>query len=91
MPHFKKRPVVIEAVQYTKDNGGVLAMWCGGRERFEAKASDHTDVAQWIDIPTLEGVMRANLGSWIVRGVKGEYYAVDPDIFEETYERVDSV
>lgn len=39
-----------------------------------------------IDIHTLEGVMRAELGDWIICGVKGELYPCKPDIFEATYE-----
>ncbi|WP_204664866.1 hypothetical protein [Dyadobacter sandarakinus] len=37
-------------------------------------------------IPTLEGVMEASLGDWIIRGVNGEFYPCKPDIFEKTYE-----
>lgn len=39
-----------------------------------------------IDLSTLEGTMRANLGDWIIKGVKGEFYPCKPDIFEATYE-----
>jgi hypothetical protein len=85
---FRKKPVEIEAVQFDHSNGGVIAKWCGGRNRFEEKASDPTDVAEWIDIPTLEGVMRASLGDWIIRGVQGEFYPCKPDIFEKTYDAV---
>lgn len=42
-----------------------------------------------ITIATLEGVMRAEKGDWIITGVKGEKYPCKPDIFEATYERVD--
>lgn len=37
-------------------------------------------------IPTLEGLMRATLGDWIIRGIKGEFYPCKPDIFAATYE-----
>jgi len=40
-------------------------------------------------ISTLEGVMRADVGDWIITGVAGERYPCKPDIFERTYERVD--
>ena len=83
---FRKKPVAIEAVQLTRSNGGPVAKWCGGRNRFEAKPSDPTDVAEWVDIPTLEGTMRANVGDWIIKGVQGEFYPCKPDIFEQTYE-----
>ncbi len=39
-------------------------------------------------IPTLEGVMHASEGDWVIRGVQGEHYACKPDIFELTYEPV---
>lgn len=39
-------------------------------------------------IPTLEGEMRADLGDWIICGVKGEFYPCKPDIFDATYEPV---
>jgi len=42
-----------------------------------------------LEIETLEGTMRAVPGDWIVTGVRGERYPVKPDIFAETYERVD--
>lgn len=46
-----------------------------------------TDVEMFIT--TLEGVMRADPGDWIITGVHGEQYPCKPDIFEKTYERVD--
>jgi hypothetical protein len=41
-----------------------------------------------VEIATLEGVMRADPGDWIIRGVKGEFYPCKPDIFDATYEAV---
>lgn len=41
-------------------------------------------------IATLEGVMQAKPGDWIIRGVQGEFYPCKPDIFEATYEVVES-
>ena len=41
-----------------------------------------------MDIPTLEGVMHADIGDWIITGVKGEQYPCKPDVFEKTYELV---
>jgi hypothetical protein len=87
---YRKKPVVIEAIQYDRTNGGVIAKWCGGREQFEGKASDPTDVAEWIDIPTLEGVMKAQIGDFIIKGVNGEFYPCKPDIFAKTYAREDT-
>lgn len=41
-----------------------------------------------LDIPTLEGVMHADIGDWIITGIKGEQYPCKPDVFEQTYELV---
>jgi hypothetical protein len=86
---FRKKPVEIEAQRLDGTNGQEIAQWCGGRARSEAKASDPSDVAYWVDIATLEGVMRASEGDWVIRGVQGEFYPCKPDIFEATYERVE--
>ena len=43
----------------------------------------------YIEIDTLEGTMRANLGDFIIKGVQGEFYPCKPDIFEQTYEKCD--
>lgn len=40
-------------------------------------------------INTLEGIMTASPGDWIVKGIKGELYPVKPDIFEKTYKPID--
>ena len=86
---YRKKPVVIEAMRFGRSNSDAIEIWCGGRySRGESKASDPSDFAEWIEIPTLEGIMRANLGDWIIRGVRGEFYPCKPDIFEATYERV---
>lgn len=86
---YRKKPVVVEAMRFYADHlvMSEIAYWCGGRIASETKASDHTDVAYWIDIPTLEGVMKAHPGDYIVRGVKGEFYPCKPGIFEATYEQ----
>lgn len=41
-----------------------------------------------LEIPTLEGIMLAQNGDWIIKGVKGEFYPCKPEIFEVTYEKV---
>lgn len=86
---YRKKPVVIEAMQFTRDadvneaDDGLFA-W------LDAERPDY-----WYDpdtneivIPTLEGDMRASVGDWIIRGVAGEFYPCKPDIFEATYEPV---
>ena len=46
-------------------------------------------VFEAFDIQTLEGLMRAEVGDWVITGVKGERYPCKPDIFAMTYEPVD--
>lgn len=86
---FKKKPVTVEAMHFSKGSGpGIgyeIAAWCGGRFNTDVKPSDHTDVRYTISIPNLEGVMTADEGDWIIRGVAGEFYPIKPDIFEATY------
>ncbi len=76
---YRKKPVVIFAMQWTGDNFSKIEKWARG---FRAIRPDGDS----IKIETLEGVMRANLGDWIIMGVKGEVYPCKPDIFEATYE-----
>lgn len=82
MPQFRKKPVVIEARQYTGRNGTELLGWVGGSELEEEFTGDS------IEIKTLEGTMRADKNDWIIKGVKGEFYPCKPDIFAATYEYV---
>lgn len=86
---FCKKPVVIEAMELTAENREEVAAWCGGRfepddvYRLAGLTPDGS-----LDIVTLEGVMTANVGDWIIRGVQGEFYPCKPDIFAATYEEV---
>lgn len=85
MPQYRKKPVVIEAVQLTRE---VLDAPHPSPLHFVGVT--YYPVEGYAVIPTLEGDMRANLGDWIIRGVKGELYPCKPDIFEATYELVEA-
>ena len=85
---FRKRPVVIQAEKLSKDNAEELARWCGGRVVEEQDALDRSTTYVGVNIPTLEGVMRASEGDYIVKGVEGEFYPCKPGIFESTYDKV---
>jgi hypothetical protein len=89
MGKYRKKPVVIEAKEFTLESSQHVAIWCGGQFNANPKPSDPTDVAYEILIPTLEGIMTARIGDWIIKGVKGEFYPCKPDIFEVTYEPCD--
>ena len=77
---FRKKPVVIEAVQYAREASApdLLAL-------LEGCVGWHV-AENGIRIPTPEGVMTASPGDWIIKGVKGEVYPCKPDIFAATYE-----
>ena len=91
---FRKKPVVIEAVQFTYDERGMLAVkeFCGSalgnvRKERHPNAKAEAEIGTLEDGVTLKVQHIATEGDWIIRGVQGEYYACKPDIFEQTYER----
>ena len=77
---FRKKPLVIEAIQWNGKNRTEIA-------RFMNEAGVSVGFNKvGVVIPTLEGMMEASLGDWIIKGVNGEFYPCKPDIFEKTYE-----
>lgn len=84
MAKYRKKPVIIEAHKLTVDNIDFIENWCKGSIKGIALPIEK----RCIDIQTLEGEMRAEIGDYIIRGVKDEFYPCKPDIFEMTYEKV---
>jgi hypothetical protein len=80
---FRKKPVVIEAEQFIERNGNRLPFVEGHRRG----PLYFRDGRWWVN--TLEGPLCVSNGDWIIKGVKGEFYPCKPDIFEQTYERVE--
>ncbi len=82
---YRKKPIEIEAFQWTGD---------------EYQLEDPVWIVDLIEegkvtinypnmfIETLEGTMKADAGDYIIRGIKGEVYPCKPDIFEATYEKI---
>lgn len=62
----------------TVENANEVARWCGG----------HNGLHSGVVISTLEGMMKANIGDYVIKGVQGEFYPCRADIFESTYEEV---
>ena len=94
---FRKKPVVVDAIQWTGTNGHEVIDWATSVGHFPhgvvaAGWSFDYSVGKTpkMTIPTLEGDHVANPGDWIIRGVAGEFYPCKPDIFEKTYEEVGS-
>jgi hypothetical protein len=78
---YRKRPVVIEAIQFDGKN------WDEVQLAFPAMDTITTPCGQR-RICTLEGDHDVTTGDFIIQGVKGEYYPCKPDIFDATYEKV---
>jgi len=84
---YKKKPVVIEALQFTLDTWSEMCDFANvGPGKNQAGAEIEGEGHVTLKIPTLEGVMTAEEGDWIIRGIKGELYPCKPDIFEATYD-----
>lgn len=88
MKQFRKKPVVISAIQW--DGSDEVA-----DQVADACPADRTvsvvGLGQYLEIETLEGTMMADRGDWIIQGVQGELYPCKPDIFEATYEPANAV
>lgn len=88
MANYRKKPVVIEAERLCRENGAAIAAWCGGKWFDLYGRGDRGEDISSVSIKTLEGTMRADLGDWIIKGVKGEFYPCKDDIFTATYEQM---
>ena len=101
MPKYRKKPVIIEAMQLTKSNYIDCECWINtndgnatskfwGKIKGQLVRVDY--IEPWekitIDIETLEGTMTADECDFIIQGVNGEFYPCKPDIFEKTYDLV---
>lgn len=84
MAKFRKRPVVIDAVRFLSDGASVAAI--SELADREIRVDYTKPSIPVLRIETLEGTMTAQVGDWIIRGVKGELYPCKPDIFDQTYE-----
>ena len=89
---FRKKPVVIEACLFNTAlqctpwlTEAMLKPWGNNGAVQIQEIGEKPLLLIW----TLEGMMEANVGDWIIQGVKGEFYPCKPDIFEATYEPVE--
>jgi hypothetical protein len=80
---YIKLPVIVEAFKWvpTDNNVALIRDWMGGFISYNAKMQ--------IEIETLEGVVFASPGDWIIKGVEGEFYPCKPSVFEKTYKKVE--
>jgi hypothetical protein len=88
MPFFRKRPVVVEAVQWTGNIEEIKEFIPKDLYFFGPNVGKSINNQNWtISISTLEGDMICNIGDWIIKGVKSEFYPCKDDIFKATYEK----
>ena len=89
MPKYRKRPIVIEAAQIpTNSNTSRWAVFYDFLRLPSTTMNIRPTPDGGFAVTTLEGVMHANPGDWLICGIKGEIYPCKPDIFEATYEAV---
>lgn len=101
MTKYRKKPVIIEAIQWTGKNIDVIKKFVGVSAKFHYYVATENMYAVYetppsvkdytvsLTINTLEGDMQANVGDYIIKGVNGEFYPCKPDIFEKTYDKVE--
>lgn len=85
MTKYRKRPVVIEAIQWTGYNTYEVIDFAGKNVATE-KFDKDTDT---LLVKTLEGTMKANIGDYIIKGIANEFYPCNEKIFYQTYEKVE--
>lgn len=87
MAKYRKKPVVIEAIELQS----LEVLHLIKIQQFVGLANNNVlAVSDGVLINTLEGTMKASIGDWIIKGIQGEFYPCKPDIFEKTYEKVEN-
>ena len=87
---YRKKQVVVEAWEFTKEALKRTNSWVHEpKSEYLHLVSQYGGEVLYIEIDTLEGKMRADLGDFIIEEVNGEFYPCKPDIFHKTYEVVE--
>ncbi len=84
---YRKKPVVIEAVELKRGYAEMAVEFVGEENITNYNLGEFQEDTCYIEIKTLEGIMTAQEGDFIIKGVKGEFYPCKPDIFEQTYDK----
>ena len=85
MAQYRKKPVVIEAIQFNGKNAEEIEQWSNNNVK-AGPVSEDTLTRAYLEIETLEGTMTAQPNDYVIKGVNGEFYPCKPDIFEKTYD-----
>lgn len=93
---YKKKPVVIEAIQYEfdsstwKNNINDVKSFVGEQLYIEETIHCNREPGT-LKIKTLEGDMEVSVNDYVIKGIQGEFYPCKPDIFHSTYEEVENI
>ena len=88
MKNYRKKPVVIEAIQITEQTYNEIRIWSDGKvypSPVLEPSEDNPSGVYW-QIKTIDSIATAVSGDWICKGIQGEFYPCKPDIFSQTYE-----
>lgn len=83
---YRKKSIIIEAVQWDGNNLEEIKNFTSALDKAGIGKDQE---GKFIVIPTLEGNISANIGDWIIKGIKGKFYPCKPDFFESTYEKIE--
>ena len=84
MARYRTKPCEIEAVEWNGSNISEINDFAGNSILWMKDTNGQTI----LEIYTLEGIMLANIGDFIIRGLRGEYYPCKPDVFHKKYELI---
>jgi hypothetical protein len=88
LARYRKKPIVVEAVQFKDDAASLNKLSEFMNDDLVVDYKDPQNPV--VKIKTLEGVLTAQVGDYIIKGINGEFYPCKPDIFEKTYEPIDA-
>lgn len=86
---YRKKPVVIDAMVLTRNFADIVVDFIGKENIESYNLGEFTEDSCYINIKTLEGVIKASENDYIIKGIQGEFYPCKPDIFHQTYEKVE--
>jgi len=95
MAMYRKRPVMVEAIQWTGNNYNEVKEFCGkspfgGSRWYSCGSRPVISVGDTNNyIRTLNGDVQVSISDYIIKGIDGDFYVCRQDIFEKEYERID--
>lgn len=87
--HFRRKPVIVDAMLYSGENGMEIEDWSEMNVLRSSALTIKVNDGIYLEMQTKYGIATAKPGDWIVKGACGKYYPVRPDEFKENYEEYD--